>query len=89
MTKEYIHELWKAAQWLDEQNPRILIEDVVEEFAKKIMLEGAKKVCVDCSMFGPSIQGNNGYRYHEIQGGGTYKYKEPCRATSFYLTPNS
>jgi hypothetical protein len=87
MTKEDTWNLWKESQW-DGENPRRIIEEVVEEFAKKIMFEGAKFACVNCRMFGQSVPTNSpGTRYHEIHGNNdpTHIHREYCSASALYF----
>lgn len=87
MTQEQIQELWKASQWVDENTPRPNIDDVVEEFARKLYFEAAKIVCFRCAKYGASAPTprNPQSRYHEIHGSGDYTLREPCEAARFYL----
>lgn len=87
MTPEKIQSLWKESQWIDENNPRMLIEEVVQAFAEKILFEGATMVCVNCALYGPSLPTRSpDARYHELKGAGDYVHRENCRAVRFYVS---
>ena len=84
MTKEKISELWSEA-WNDLGKPNVDLDSIFairDEFIKKLLLECAKVVCVNCKDGNESLPTKEPHRrIHKL----TATWSESCRAPSFFL----